>query len=828
MALIVPIVLVFQSFFKSGPLAFGDAPFFYAQGLKELISEPLAWTNKGINFGGINLLVWISPLTILYGILGSVLKLGNNLAVRFIFYFPSIILSLVGLHLLTKYLRFPGKVSFFASLIYVLNTYFILVVDGGQAGFALAYGFFPLAVLFLKKAVDKPGLNSYLLGLAFLMACSTADPRVGILAALTITVWQTIENIFNRQLDLFKNFFMLFAVMASWLGLSAYWIVPLIRNQPPGSISMEGMATANKLINSFLLFSPHWPNNFFGQINSPYLYFLLIPLLVVSPLIVNIFKKNKSFNFIPLLICYFIFCFATISSGLISKLPFGFAFRDTSKFFIPVIMFSGILIGQAAYLFKSKIFDVLIYVYLLLLVWPALFGKMNFVLSSRTSSPDIQKIYENLISDKSFYRALWIPERHPLSYESTNNPVIDGNGLIESLPFAISNTGQDPFNFLNSDKFIDWLKVLGIRYIILSGDQRNILKTTEQLNNWQSINSLILETKGLEKQNWSVDIPVFKVSGTYPRFFAIDKIYGVVGKPINDPNIPSFNYEDGLFDPNLMKDVLPESYSIVMNGGNADDLQMSFLQKYFKGPGENIASGWAVYSNGDYLKYKYELLTREVNFEDLDYSKGIAFSTNPGEKIEFNFSGMDGEYIFAYRSMIPENNESMLKWQFENVTVRNGKYSRVIENKNRMMILNVVALVPKKEFNETKLVSGELIKKFGENILNVKNESLNYEEIAVSSSGTGKYKFENPGQSRWIIFSDNFNPLWMMRVGRIYHNSYPLYSMINAFYIDPKMSDIEIQFKGQESVRWGEYVTILSGLGIVGIYLFLKDRQWKN
>ncbi len=140
LALFVAILVVFQAFFKVGPLAWGDAPFFYPHGLKELITEPLAWTNRGIDFGGINLLVWLSPLTILYGILGSLLKLGNDLTIRILFYFPAVIFSVIGIYSLTRYLKFSRTVSFFASLVYVLNTYFLLVVDGGQVGFALAYG----------------------------------------------------------------------------------------------------------------------------------------------------------------------------------------------------------------------------------------------------------------------------------------------------------------------------------------------------------------------------------------------------------------------------------------------------------------------------------------------------------------------------------------------------------------------------------------------------------------------------------------------------------------------------------------------------------------
>ncbi|SRR5260221_12894500 len=100
--LAIVIFIVFRKFLMAGPLVSGDAPYFYKEGLSELIKFPGTWISRGNTLGGINLFLWIYPIMFLYGMLGVVFHLNNDLILRLLFYFPSLVFGFYGIYLLTK------------------------------------------------------------------------------------------------------------------------------------------------------------------------------------------------------------------------------------------------------------------------------------------------------------------------------------------------------------------------------------------------------------------------------------------------------------------------------------------------------------------------------------------------------------------------------------------------------------------------------------------------------------------------------------------------------------------------------------------------------
>jgi hypothetical protein len=825
--ILLPVLWVFRQIFFGKLLTWGDAPFFYPEGLKELFSEPLTWAYHGENFGGVNQLLWLSPMMFLMGILHRFLNLSSDSLIRILFYFPSIILAAAGPYFLTRYLKLSGITRFFSVLVYLLNTYYLLLIDGGQVGVALAYGLFPLIILFGKKLIDKTGLNSFFIFLLVSSILTAVDPRVYVVAFMVLLIWQALEN--WRKLPI------LILAGVTLIPLNFYWILPAIKMNDQGfGLNVAGLQLSS-LLNSLLLYAPHWPGNVFGKVIQPAFYFVFVPVLIFG----NLLFRQKTKISLIFALCFLIFAFFSKGSTpplggwyefLVGKLPFGFAFRDSTKFFIPLILFGGILIGETINSlqskFKSKIFLVPAYIFLLFLIYPALSGKLNFNLSNRMAGGDFRIIYEKLKEEDSFFRTVWFPEKHPLAFETLDKPALSARDLVTERPFASVNASEDVFNFLNTPKYVDWLKVLGIKYLILSGDPRIISFTQDDLKNWKTVSDLIEKTPGLKKVEWGTNLSVYEVSETLPKFFTVEKLIAVVGpEPVSDTRypIPAIYFEDGKFDPGILNGKSQDSIKILFNGKGKIDLTMSFLQKYFKSPKENENSQWIFYGPSQYLKAKYELLIRGLEYKDFDYGKGIAFSTQKGEKIVFKLRvPKNGDYLLAKR--VGNKEKQNLSWVMEEKNLKKGVFEYEVSNKLGIEVLNVVALVPKEEFKKAEQSADVFIKHFG-TIKESKLTDIAWQEADIVKEGTLKYKVKAPEKGFWLIFTENYDPLWKFRKGVQFFDSLPVYSMVNGFYIEPKWADLHLNYKGQETFRSGVWVSTIAFLSLSIIYLWLSSRR---
>ena len=462
--ILLPVLWVFRQIFFGNLPTWGDAPFFYPEGLRELFSEPLTWVTRNISFGGVNSILWIYPIMFLMGTLNKFLLLGSDSIIRILFYFPSVIFSITGVYFLTKYLKLSKIVQFFAIFFYLLNTYFILLVDGGQIGVVLAYGFFPLVILFGKRMLDKLKVFNFFLFLLFSLVMAIADPRILLVSYITLFIWQLFDD--------WKKVFFLVLSGILLIPVNFYWIFPLIKIKTEALGLGVSDLQLSTLLNSLLIYAPHWPDNVFGKVIQPPFYFVLIPILVFGSIL---FKKEKRVLTFALLFLVFSFLakgttfpFGNLYNHLID-LPFGFAFRDSSKFFIPLVLFGGILIGETVSVIrlKIKIFPALIYLYLLFLIYPSFTGKLNFILGSRKVDGSFQTIYKNLNSNNTGFKTLWFPEKHPLAFEASGKSTVNARDLVLLKPLAFMNASNDIFNFLNNSKYVDWLKVSGVKYLFL-------------------------------------------------------------------------------------------------------------------------------------------------------------------------------------------------------------------------------------------------------------------------------------------------------------------------------------------------------------------------
>lgn len=556
LALIIPLVLAYKAFFLPGQLVWGDAPYFPKEVLKTLVDLIPAWTNRGHNFGGPLDFYWAYPILFLWGVFNKVLSWDNAILIRVFFYFPSIILAVVGSWWYAKKQGLNQLGQFFASFVYSLNTYILLLVDGGQVGVALAYGLFPF--------------GEYLLGLILL---SVADFRIALIYLLLQFLLKP-----KTWIEVLKRLLIL-------VGLHAYWWYPMLKLGATSLSTSISNLQLTSLLNPLLLYQPHWPLNDYGKTAQPLFYFALIPILILSS------KKWRQ------ILIFLIFAFlakgesapfGAIYSYILNHISVAAAFRDSTKFFIPLVLLAAVLIGTTVQ--KYKVFAVMVYFYLLLLVYPALTGQLQGVLAGRQDG--------EIRPSQTTGRVLWFDQKPPLGYESKDLPALDAKRLVENRIFASYNVGTDVYNFFSQDKTksYQWLKLLNA------------------------------------------------------KTFGSEILAMVVGSDdIGDPLAsPAIYVEDGKTDLENLLEIDGSDMYLVFNHKSKLDLQMAFLQKYFISPSD---SQWAVGKPQDYLGWKYELLIRGLDFKDFFYDRNIYYSTQKGEKLKFNFKIPKGNYYFAVRRL---------------------------------------------------------------------------------------------------------------------------------------------------------------------------------
>lgn len=282
LGILIPITLVFRSFWGSSHLVFGDAPYFNSGVLKDLFNEPLAWTERGNALGGPNLVLWLSPLMFIYGLLAKFFSFNNDLLIRILFYFPTLLLALTGPYFLVRKLGLNKIVGFFATVFYVLNTYFLLLVDGGQVGVALAYGMVPWVLYFYFR-------DNFAVKVIASAILVSIDPRIFVIVYELHILWLIFEGKFKKILSQVY-------VLLILIPLNLYWLYPILKMGVPTLSSSPTSLQLTSFLNGLLLYQPNWPQNLYGVITYPPFYYCLIPVFIFG----NLFLKNNK-KILPLL-----------------------------------------------------------------------------------------------------------------------------------------------------------------------------------------------------------------------------------------------------------------------------------------------------------------------------------------------------------------------------------------------------------------------------------------------------------------------------------------------------------------------------------------------
>lgn len=544
------ILFVFRFWFTSNVVCKGDCVYFFPDNLKSFFSLPYFWNTSpfgsGMGYFALPTLMFAPPSFFL-GTLYYLFNFDFTVIEKIAWFFPFLILSSSGFFYLAKVLKLEKIGTFFGAFFYLLNTYILLVLDGGQVGIALAYSLTPWSFSLFIKSLEENYYDKILSGF-FLSLLIFFDLRVAYLNCLLFFAYSLFCLIIrkNRVREIILSWFFVFLIP---LAIHFFWIGSLIKTNFAG---ISGIYTLSSqvnflswmnLSNGLFLYQPHWYQNIFGKINPIEFSFFLIPLLVFVNLMVNSKVKEIYFFIFVSLVSIFLIKgsqepFGDIYSWLFIKIPGFNMFRDPSKFYILLCLSYSLLIGFSTQkiisYFPKKARGVLflfLSAYFIFIIRPVWMGNMLGTFKPQKIPQDYLVLKNDISQDNNFSRSIWYPNRREYSYSSPRHPALDATlDIFHLRPFDIAISGTyDIFSYLEHPFTPQLFDVLGIKYVIASDSVKKYELSKSEIKDKKRLYRVLDKTKWLKKENQFSNISLYETNSSRDHFFLTQETMGVVG-----------------------------------------------------------------------------------------------------------------------------------------------------------------------------------------------------------------------------------------------------------------------------------------------------------
>ncbi len=486
------------------------------------------------------------------------LFLGWNWYEKIFWFWPYLFFGFLSGWLLSVYF-FRSKIfALLGGLLYIANTYALLLIGGGQMGIALSYSIAPFGIIAFEELLKKLTLKSVIIFSITFSLIFLLDIRIGYILVWYFGVRFLFELPYLSQ-DKLKKYLYLFPLSGIFIaGLHAFWLVPTIVTHGAAISSRFGdIYTSSKSIQFFSfakfedalgLLHPNWPENIFGLTHFFRPEFLLLPLLAFGSLFFVNLKpkteniKGKSQNMYILLFALIglvgIFLakgandpFGNIYLWLFDHVPGFIMFRDPTKWYLLIVISYAVLIP---FVFKSsalhisqkiktiKEYDVLLTTFLIgiclifSLILPALLGQLGGTFKQHVLPIEYVHLEKFLDNQKGFNRTLWIPQVQRFGFFSNNHPAISAYDFYHTA--SISGVIDNVYG-KNS---LQMLQEAAIGYIIVPYDSQGELFLKDRKYSQNVFDNTYREVKNI---SWVSEIPgfgkmhVFQVPSPYDHFW---------------------------------------------------------------------------------------------------------------------------------------------------------------------------------------------------------------------------------------------------------------------------------------------------------------------
>ncbi len=511
----------------------GDFRYFWPENIGDFAGFPSAWDsslNTGIGQSQIGSL-WINSY-LNFTAMFSNLGLSWNLIGLIFWILPAIVLSFLSSFYLFNYL-FKDKIkySLLAGFIYVFNTYFLMILTGGQVGVALSYSLVPLVLLTFIRITKNPTLKNALLSGLILGLQILFDPRIVYVTLIAVSLYL----LFNlAELKIIKNKLLLLVPFVVAVLLNSFWILPLVITRSSGlpagfdSVSSFKFFSFADFSHALSLLHPNWPENIFGKVYFLNPQFLVLPIIAFLSLL---FYKTRIILFFCLLALTGAFLakganppFGELNQWLFQNFPGMVMFRDPTKFYILVALSYSMLIPysifQITFFVKSKIihsassgqnsklqFKIQKYLpnTLLLIVFFYLLFLTRPIWIDNTFKPkevplEYVRLKDFLNTEPKFFRTLWVPQWQRFGFFSNSHPAIGRGEVFEG-------DAKSQLKQLQGKGAQELLSNLSVKYIIIPLDSEGEIFVTDRKYDEEKYKNTAVS---LGKLEWLSDVSGFK------------------------------------------------------------------------------------------------------------------------------------------------------------------------------------------------------------------------------------------------------------------------------------------------------------------------------
>lgn len=428
--------IVYHNWFLSRVVTNGDWQFHFAQSIAEWVVLPFVWLSQGA-FGGVNvggLPGW--PFYVFHGLAGRV-GLDSGIADKYVFFLPSLLFGVIGSYFLVKKVSGSVAGAVIGSLVFMYNTYFLLLAAGGQWTMLAAYSFAPLVLLFYIITLEERKISWAILTGLVGFVVSYYEFRAFYVLAGVMVLYLLFDFLVNK-----RKFSLVGVMPFAVVGLlNSYWVAGLIQaktltNNEIFNRQIFGSGYMN-LRQTIALFHPFWSGGR-GEAFKVYpvpAQFFLIPLFAFLGFYFS--RHNKKIIFWGVLAVIGVFLakqdsepFGLVYRWLFNTVPGFKAFRESSKFYFLTSLSYSVLIGMfVAWLitkktqFKYFIFGLIAIIF----IWntkSVITGEIGGLSLPRKIPADYLLVRDFLQKDSGFSRVLWVPEPSRWSFYTSLHPKV--------------------------------------------------------------------------------------------------------------------------------------------------------------------------------------------------------------------------------------------------------------------------------------------------------------------------------------------------------------------------------------------------------------------